>query len=87
LAAASTKEILERYSLGWSKTYGGTRDEAANSVIQTSDRGFVITGYTGSLGAGDHDMYLVKTDSGGNMLWDKRYGGKGDDRAFYGSDK
>ena len=47
----------------WTRTYGGSGSDRAFSVDQTSDGGYVFTGYTASCGQGDLDMYLVKTDS------------------------
>jgi hypothetical protein len=49
------------------RTYGGSGAECANSVIQTADGGFVVAGYTYSFGAGNQDVYLVKTDSLGGV--------------------
>jgi hypothetical protein len=64
----------------WSRTYGGTKDDYGESVVQTSDGGYAIAGETQSFGvAGDFDFYLVKTDSTGSMQWNKTYGGTGDD--------
>jgi hypothetical protein len=59
----------------WEKTYGGNSHDGALSVQQTSDTGYVIAGYTESFGAGSSDAFLVKTDSGGNLLWERTYGG------------
>lgn len=61
------------------RTYGGSSWDQGNSVEQTLDGGYIITGYTG---AGSTDVYLVKTDSLGDVMWTKTYGGSGDDRGY-----
>jgi hypothetical protein len=47
----------------WNQTYGGTQSDSFSSLVETSDGRFVITGKTKSLGAGDYDFWLIKTDS------------------------
>ena len=59
----------------WTKAYGGSNDEWALSVQETSDGGFVVTGTTDSFGAGLNDIWLIKTDGSGDTLWTKTYGG------------
>ena len=59
----------------WSRSYGGRWRDEGHSVRQTTDGGYVITGQTDSFGDGNDDVYLVKTDIGGNEIWSKTYGG------------
>ena len=58
----------------WTRTYGGRMMDKAYSVIQTSDSGYVVTGYTESFGVSDKDIYVVKTNSLGDTLWTKTIG-------------
>lgn len=66
----------------WTRTYGGSAPDAGYSVQQTSDGGFIIAGCTYSFGEGDDDIYLVRTDSLGDTLWTRVYGGTSDDAGF-----
>jgi len=65
----------------WQKAYGGTGDDFANSIQQTSDSGYVVAGWTSSFGAGYADAWLFKLDANGNVQWQKAYGGTGNDYA------
>ncbi len=69
-------------NLQWAKTYGGTSNDAALSVQQTSDGGYIVAGSTASFGAGWSDIFLVKTDANGNLQWAKTYGGTDGDFAY-----
>ena len=69
------------YSL-WTNTFGGSQNDEGYSVQQTSDGGYIITGYTRSFGASFYDCYLIKTDSAGTELWAKMFGGSSNE---YGS--
>lgn len=69
----------------WNKTYGGTGTEQAYTIVQTTDGGFAITGLTTTWGAGGNDAWLVKTDTSGNALWNKTYGGNATEYGIHGS--
>lgn len=69
-------------SVQWTKTYGWAQADEASSVIQTADGGYAIGGNAYSFGAGGSDAWLIKTDSNGNMQWNKTYGGSGGDCAW-----
>jgi len=74
--------LLKTDALGdtvWTKVFGGTNYDEGISVIETEDKGFIISGSTSSFGAGELDVYVVKTDSLGNFEWQKTYGGTGYD--------
>ena len=66
----------------WDRTYGGKYDDWAFSIIQTTDGGYAVAGITFSKGAGNGDFWVIKLDNKGNMIWDRTYGGRGDDRAL-----
>lgn len=59
----------------WTRTYGGSTIDAANDMKQTSDGGFILVGYTFSYGAGSSDVYVIRTDSNGDIIWQHTYGG------------
>src|SRR5438477_445672 len=75
----------------WDHTYGGYENEYLTVVKELHDKGFVLAGYTRSdTGAnvsentrGGTDFWIMKMDSLGNKLWDKRYGGDLTDELFY----
>jgi hypothetical protein len=78
--------LIKIDSLGnnlWSKTYGGPNYDNAYTVQQTTDNGYIIIGSTSSFGSGGYDIYLIKTDSLGDTLWTRSYGGAGDDAGEY----
>jgi hypothetical protein len=66
-------------AFSWSKSYGGNGDDEGFAMDQTKDGGFILCGYTRSFGAGGYDVYLVKTNSIGDTLWTKTYGGTQND--------
>jgi len=66
----------------WTREYGGESDDNAYSIQKTKDGGFVIAGDTRSFGAGNDDVYIIRTDSKGDTLWTKTYGTKENDAAY-----
>ena len=72
---------IPAYSETWEKTYGGGGTDQGRSVQQTTDGGYIIAGWTNSIGAGNYDVYIIKTDNIGNQVWAKAFGGIGSDMA------
>ncbi|MFZ8835380.1 MAG: hypothetical protein ACO2O5_14485, partial [Candidatus Caldipriscus sp.] len=72
----------ENGNIIWAKTYGGTNEDRAYSVQQTSGGGYIVAGYTGSFGASVNDILLIKMDADGNVEWAKIYGGTYNERAY-----
>ena len=63
----------------WDKVFGGEKLDYAQEIKITSDGGYIIIGHTQSYGAGENDVWMIKTDSNGNMIWNKIFGGIYDD--------
>ena len=66
----------------WNKTFGTADYEDSQHLIITNDGGYLIVGRCTTFGAGDDDLWLIKTDSLGNMQWNKTIGGTGYDKAW-----
>ncbi len=62
-------------SSSWMKKYGGSNVDVGVSIIETSDNCYVIAGQTYSKGAGSSDLYLIKVDKDGTLLFDNAFGG------------
>jgi len=59
----------------WDKAIGGTEIEWANDFKITHDKGYIIAGYTNIVSGNGYDVLLIKTDSLGNVKWQKTFGG------------
>ncbi|MCS3870800.1 hypothetical protein J3D55_003716 [Chryseobacterium ginsenosidimutans] len=77
-------------NLQWQKTFGGSGTDNAQSVIQTSDGGYMVAGFSrsGNWLVHDHygdlytnDAWIIKLDGSGNIVWAKSKGGTGNDVA------
>jgi len=66
----------------WFKKYGGINRESGNKIIQTSD-GYVVIGSTNSMGSGKYDIYLIKIDNNGNVMWETTIGSPEDDHGYH----
>ena len=66
----------------WEKTFGGSGNDIAEALQVLPDGSMVIAGYTNSYGAGGYDIYVLKLDKDGNMIWQKTVGSEGNDFAY-----
>jgi hypothetical protein len=82
--------LVKTDSLGnilWSRCYGGTHKETASQMIYANDGGYVLTGKTGSVDGdishnnGQYDVWVVKVDWEGEMVWERTFGGSRSDWA------
>lgn len=76
-------KITTSGSLLWAKMYGGTLGESPYYVSSCTDGGYILCGSTNSFGAGGNDVYLVRTDSDGNLMWSKTVGGSASDIGWF----
>lgn len=60
----------------WEKTFGGSENDYGNCIIETTDGSYVISGVTASFGNGYNDVYLIKTNNLGDVIWTKTFGGE-----------
>jgi len=66
----------------WQKTFGGAKWDGAAAIAALPDGGLIVAGSTRSKGAGSTDVWLLRLDGAGQVLWDKTYGGRSNDRAY-----
>jgi len=67
----------------WDRTYGGLGKDLGFFVQQTKDEGYIIVGGKKSFWiVGNYDLWIIKTDAKGNVLWDRTFGGSGEDLGF-----
>ncbi|PKL31793.1 hypothetical protein CVV43_01550, partial [Candidatus Saccharibacteria bacterium HGW-Saccharibacteria-1] len=62
-------------TLSWSRTWGGTNSDFVNSLVQTSDGGYVVAGSTSTYGMGRLDAFIAKFTADGNLSWSRTWGG------------
>jgi hypothetical protein len=68
--------------VAWARTFGGGGTDAAQAIQQTSDGGYVVVGQTTSFGPGDSDVWVLKLDESGNIVWQKAYIGNNMDAGY-----
>lgn len=61
-------------TLLWEKTFGGNKLDIANTVCEDDEGNLIICGYTESKGLGQDDIYIIKIDKNGNLIWEKTFG-------------
>ena len=76
-------DIDEYGDRNWHNTYGGKKEDVGKSIDAFSDNSFLLTCETESFGRGKKDIWLLKIDSNGKIIWDNTFGGKKND--IYGS--
>ncbi len=69
-------------NIQWTRTIGGSSEEFVGVIIQTSDGGYAVAGETRSFGQGSNDVYVVKLDASGNLVWTRTIGGGAGDGAL-----
>jgi hypothetical protein len=82
LVGITTPIIAQGPDTLWTRTYGGSAHDCGFSVQECAGGGFIIAGMTSSFGAGDSDVYLIRTDDNGDTLWTKTFGGSNSDKSY-----
>ncbi len=68
-------KLSEEGDLIWSKTYGGEESDSSSGIISCSSGGYLICGNSETFTEGDLNMYLVRIDTDGNLIWSNSFGG------------
>jgi hypothetical protein len=66
----------------WKRSFGGAGRDWGHCVREVADGGFIVVGNTESFGAGESDVFLIRTDSDGKEMWTNLYGGAGKDIGY-----
>lgn len=72
----------------WKRYFGGTKDDSSQDVIETSDSGFLLVGFSESIDGditdnkGSYDFWVVKINSNGQKIWAKSFGGSETDKSY-----
>jgi hypothetical protein len=69
-------------NLQWEKTFGSDKDDAINGLRQTADGGYILAGSTEAKLIQGTDVYLVKTDASGDIVWERTFGGESFDEGY-----
>ena len=72
-------KISKDGKLIWNETFGGEKNDRANSIVKTDDGGYIIVGQSESFGNGEYDVFLIKINSSGVEEWSNTIGGKKDE--------
>lgn len=81
-------KVTDAGSMVWERSYGGSGFDAAQAVIASKDGGYFVVGNSKSTDAdasinyGENDLWMIKTDAEGNLVWQKSFGGSGLDFAY-----
>ena len=70
--------------MDWSRNFGTWKYEIGLNGIQTADGGFAVTGFARSRHntKWQEDVWLIRTDSGGILKWERKYGGSAEDKGY-----
>ena len=77
----TTESVTPNQGQNFIKLYGGNGTEEGKDLLQLADGGFILVGSSTSGSNGGKDVYVVRTDNLGNVVWESWYGGSGDDEA------